>query len=472
MMSSFTIEKSPKREEINKGNNFENQYDQLARNPLGDSKVHKVVQEYIIKKGHGKLQTMEFSMEANLKERDAYVIRGTFGRNIDKIVAQGQASLVLADYKIENQGSYKGVNGILCESTIKALQEFQETVGLEKTKGFDQDTMKTLDLATASGLKRVELLEIGNKARDLAEKEQQLKKVGRVEEINNTEISNFQTMELRPSEDLDINSNLQQLSASTGVINEFLELAQPVHNLPVKEIEKKIEGLYGQAALDVVKEVIGKQDLKEYMNQHNIKNLNQLQIHIVKMYRNNEDARRIMIANLGVRYYESTKTKEYPLGNGLDTMAYTADAVWFLAGGDKKQFANDFAYAFNKDVNGKLFGGESANNRQWNINQIVINNAPKGWAENFGGLPSTGFKPELKDGLVTAYDQTHHFSAVLLWASKYGEINGVLAAYWVEVDNGMRNQNDIRLGNLAVAAYKDPEFWRSPSKWIKTYLGE
>jgi|GEM_PF-2250966 hypothetical protein len=42
-MSNFAIEKSPKREELNKGNNFENQYDNLARNPLGYTKVHNEI---------------------------------------------------------------------------------------------------------------------------------------------------------------------------------------------------------------------------------------------------------------------------------------------------------------------------------------------------------------------------------------------------------------------------------------------
>ena len=173
-MSSFTIEKSPKREEINKGNNFENQYDQLGRNPLGESKVHNEIKHEMVNQSLSKTPRIDTGMgflrkeksvnplEENLKERDNYVVRGTFGRNIDKIVAKGQASLVLAGYDLGKYG-YKGVDGVKGELTKKAVIEFQTAVGLKPTGEFDQDTMKALDLVTATKLTKAEIEAIGKK---------------------------------------------------------------------------------------------------------------------------------------------------------------------------------------------------------------------------------------------------------------------------------------------------------------------
>lgn len=154
----------------NNTQSLENQYNQLNQNPAGDRKIYKAIQEEIVKQVTDKTNLDnglggkdKISAEANIKERDAYVIRGTFGRDVDKIVARGQASLVRADYQIESKGSYKGVNGIQCEATTRALNEFQKDVGLKSSSKFDQESMKTLDLVTAAGLKKADLQEINKK---------------------------------------------------------------------------------------------------------------------------------------------------------------------------------------------------------------------------------------------------------------------------------------------------------------------
>jgi len=173
-VNGFTIEKSPKREEINKGNNFENQYDQLARNPLGDSKVHNEIKYGIANQGMSNIPRLDTGtgflrqeksinpLEENLKERDRYVVCGTFGRDVDKTVAKGQAALGMAGYDLGEYG-YKGVDGINGQLTKKALTEFQTAVGLKPTGEFDQDTMKALDLVAATKLKREEIEAIGKK---------------------------------------------------------------------------------------------------------------------------------------------------------------------------------------------------------------------------------------------------------------------------------------------------------------------
>jgi hypothetical protein len=266
------------------------------------------------------------------------------------------------------------------------------------------------------------------------------------------------------SGDLVVNSN----NNPTVVMKTVTE---DVSDLTTGQIEKNIQSTYGQAALDVVKETIGEHDLKEYMNQNGIKNINDLAVHMKNLY-GNDDTRRTLIADLGVRKYESTVTPQTPLGNGLEAMGYVADTAWFLAGGNKTQFADDFGFAFNADVNSWLPGGESKNNQKWNVNQRIINEAPNGWAARYGGLPSTGFKPELVDGLISTYDQTHHFSGVFWMTAHFSSTNGNAESFWLEVGNGFKNMNDQRLGFLAVDAYNDPMFWKSPSTWIRYNLGK
>lgn len=171
-MSNFVMERSPKRESINKGNAFAYQYDQLERNPLGDSQVHKKIKAEIIRQGMDKSRRTNHGLsflrkeispfEENLKERDRYVICGTYRRDVDKTVARGQASLVLAGYDLGEYG-YKGVDGVNGRLTQKALKEFQTAIGLKPTGEFDRDTMKALDLVAATGLTKAEIEAIGRK---------------------------------------------------------------------------------------------------------------------------------------------------------------------------------------------------------------------------------------------------------------------------------------------------------------------
>jgi len=173
-MNSFTIEKSPKRESPNKGNNFENQYDHLARNPMGDSKIHNEIKAEMGLECMAKYPNLTPTLnllrnertidpiQENLNQRDRFVKCGTFCRNVDQNVARGQAALVMAGYDLGEYG-YKGVDGINGQNTKKALTEFQTAVGLKPTGEFDQDTMKALALVAATKLKREEIETIGKK---------------------------------------------------------------------------------------------------------------------------------------------------------------------------------------------------------------------------------------------------------------------------------------------------------------------
>ena len=240
---------------------------------------------------------------------------------------------------------------------------------------------------------------------------------------------------------------------------------EDVSDLTSGEIEVRIKQTYGQAAIDVIRETIGEQDLKEYMNRNGIKNISGLTSHISKLY-SNVDRRRTLIADLGVRKFESTVTSENPLGNGLETMGYVADTAWFLAGGDKKQFANDFGFAFNIDVNSWLPGGENPNFKQQNIRSRLWDRY-----KEYGGLPATGWKKEFQDTLAPNFDQAHHFSGVMWMTAQGGSFIGNQESFWLETGNGWKNLADIALGRAAVAAYNDPLFWRSPGIWINTHLG-
>lgn len=136
----------------------------------------------------------------------------------------------------------------------------------------------------------------------------------------------------------------------------------------------------------------------------------------------------------------------------------------------KKQYANDFGFAFNKDLNGNHlpnFGiGVNPNNRKYNINQRIINMSPDGWYAKYGGLPSTGFREEFLDK-NRDFDQTHHFSAIFWTTAHLSFVAGANEAFYLDLGN----EGDINLGRQATFAFYDNAFWKSPSSWIRMHLG-
>lgn len=149
-------------------------------------------------------------------------------------------------------------------------------------------------------------------------------------------------------------------------------------------------------------------------------------------------------------------------------MGCVADTAWFLAGGDKKQMALDFVTAFNKDINGPFWGGKNPDFEKHNIRTRLWERYRK-----YDGLPATGYKAEFLDNVASNHlaDQAHHFSAFFYARSITGTTRSIMMGKLLEIGNGFTNQGDINLANMAVWAYEDPDFWRSPSTWINRNLG-
>ena len=131
--------------------NFGKFCEELLRHP---DKTYTSVVGKLREHSHGKLSPEE----DRLKDRDAWA-RTTFGKN-DQMVARVQASLAMAGYELGDSG-VKGVDGIPGPKTEKAIKEFQASIGLKPTGKLDQETMKALDLATAKGLTKKEIEQIG-----------------------------------------------------------------------------------------------------------------------------------------------------------------------------------------------------------------------------------------------------------------------------------------------------------------------
>ena len=131
--------------------NFDKFCEELLRHP---DKTYTSVVGKLREHSHGKLSPEE----DRLKDRDAWA-RTTFGKN-DQMVARAQASLAMAGYELGDYG-VKGVDGIPGPKTEKAIKEFQVSIGLKPTGKLDQETMKALDLATAKGLTKKEIEQIG-----------------------------------------------------------------------------------------------------------------------------------------------------------------------------------------------------------------------------------------------------------------------------------------------------------------------
>ena len=148
---------------------WQQRYNQLEHNQNNQSPEYQAFQEKIYK-----LQDKQFTPvithmrehskgklppnEERLPDRNA-LVKITFGKN-DQIVARAQASLTLAGYELGDSG-VKGVDGIPGPKTEKAIKEFQASIGLKPTGKLDQETMKALDLATAKGLTKKEIDQIG-----------------------------------------------------------------------------------------------------------------------------------------------------------------------------------------------------------------------------------------------------------------------------------------------------------------------
>jgi len=73
-MSNFVIERSPKREGINKGDALAYQYDQLARNPLGDSQVHHEIKTEMAHEGMKKSPRIDSGLRFLDKEQGCLTI--------------------------------------------------------------------------------------------------------------------------------------------------------------------------------------------------------------------------------------------------------------------------------------------------------------------------------------------------------------------------------------------------------------
>jgi hypothetical protein len=292
--------------------------------------------------------------------------------------------------------------------------------------------------------------------------------------LESKNITNRKSLDRDLKEDLLKNPVADAIARNNSPATTIINAVEDVSGLTSGEIEVRIEQTYGQAAIDVIRETIGEQDLKEYMNRNGIKNISGLTSHISKLY-SNVDQRRTLIADLGIRKYDSTITSENPLGNGLETMAYVADTAWFLAGGNKKQMADDFGFAFNRDINGFIPFGVNDNFETQNIRSLLwerLNPLGETYGMAYQGLPATGFGRRYLDTLHPNEDQAHHFTGIF-WMTAHGTfVLGSNETTYLETFNGWRNQGDINLGRMAVFAYYDKRFWQSPGTWIMRHLGE
>ena len=153
--------------------------------------------------------------------------------------------------------------------------------------------------------------------------------------LDHKKVTNRKSLDRDLGETLLSNPVEEAVARNNTPLTTIKNATEDVKDLTSREIEERVKQTYGQAAIDVIRETIGEQDLKEYMNKNGIRNLLGLTNHITKIY-SDDDRRRTLIADLGVRKYQSTVSRKNPVGNGLETMAYTADVTWFLAGGNKK----------------------------------------------------------------------------------------------------------------------------------------
>ncbi|HYH02342.1 MAG TPA: hypothetical protein VEC37_04530 [Bacillota bacterium] len=234
----------------------------------------------------------------------------------------------------------------------------------------------------------------------------------------------------------------------------LVERSEEVQNLNVVELKSKIIANFGEAAFDILKEVLKESDF-QYFNEHNdIKSLFELS-NYAKLCYADQQIRRRFLADLGLRYCRTLASKENRKSTGQELLIYMVDAVAFLAK-NKIQFIEDFSVLFSV-VEPAVQSDSKTDNAKYDL-----------------GLRLKGDR-QLEEVFFTSQDakeglSIRKFSAALQEAAYCDLTSGSFKADIPSLKKyGFSGGSQINYGEKA---YWDIFFWLCPGVWLRRNLAK